>query len=240
MNHLPFYVPAVFVLTTFLTVYLFYRASNKNVTLLVIIGVWIIFQSLIAATGFFAVVNIVPPRLMILIALPLIGIAALFFTRRGKRFIDSFDIKALTILHTIRIAIEVVLFWLFINKTMPQLMTFEGRNFDLLSGISAPLVYYFGFVKRNLAAKQMLAWNFTCFAILLFTVINAILSAPTPFQKFGFDQPGIAVLYFPFVWLPGVVVPLVILSHLITIRTLRKEVREKNMLSSSFIAKQVA
>lgn len=24
-------------------------------------------------------------------------------------------------------------------------MTFEGRNFDILSGLSAPLVYYFGF-----------------------------------------------------------------------------------------------
>jgi hypothetical protein len=240
MNHLPFYVPTVFVLTTLLTVYLFYRASNKSVRLLVIIGMWMIAQSLIAATGFFAEVNTVPPRLMILIALPLIGIAPIFFSRTGRGFIDSFDIKKLTFLHSIRIAIEVVLFWLFINKTMPQLMTFEGRNFDLLSGVTALLVYYFGFVKRKLAAKQILAWNFICLAILLFTVSNAILSAPTPFQKFAFDQPTIAVLYFPFVWLPGIVVPLVILSHLITIRALMRGVRHKNVSSSSFMINQVA
>ena len=240
MNHLPFYVPTVFVLTTLLTVYLFYRASNKNVTLVIIIAVWMIFQSLIAATGFFAVVNTIPPRLMILLILPLIGILALFFTRRGKCFIDSFDIKKLTFLHSVRIAIEVVLFWLFINKTMPQLMTFEGRNFDLLSGVTALLVYYFGFVKTKLGAKQILAWNFICLAILLFTVSNAILSAPTPFQKFAFDQPTIAVLYFPFVWLPGIVVPVVILSHLIAIRALMREVRHKNVSSSSFRINQVA
>jgi hypothetical protein len=240
MNHLPFYVSAVFVLTTFATVYLFYRASNKNVRLLLIIAVWMIFQSLIAATGFFAVVDTVPPRLMILIALPLAGIATTFFTRKGRSLIDSFDIKTLTFLHTIRIAIEMVLFWLFINKTIPQLMTFEGRNFDLLSGISAPLVYYFGFVKRKLAPKQILVWNFICLAILLFTVSNAIFSAPTPFQKFAFDQPTIAVLYFPFVWLPGIVVPLVVFSHLITIRALMKQVKHKNDSSSFFMIKQVA
>lgn len=240
MNYLPFYVPAVFIITTILTIYLFYRASNKNVRLLVIVAVWMIVQSLIAATGFFTVVDTVPPRLMISIALPLIGIAVLFFTHTGRFFMDRFNIGALTFLHIVRIAIEMVLFMLFVNKTMPQLMTFEGRNFDVLSGLSAPLVYYFGFVKRKLAAKQLIAWNFICLAILLFTVANAILSAPTPFQKFAFDQPTIAVLYFPFVWLPGIVVPMVILSHSITIRALMKEMSHKNALSSSFIIKQVA
>ena len=205
-----------------------------------IIATWMIIQSVIASTGFFSVINTFPPRLIMLIALPLIGIAIMFFTPKGRSFIERFDVKRLTFLHTIRIAIEVVLFWLFLNKTMPRLMTFEGRNFDLLSGLSAPLVYYFGFVKRRLTTKQMLAWNFICLAILLFTVSNAILSAPTPFQKFAFEQPTVAVLYFPFVWLPGIVVPLVIFSHLITIRALMKAAKHKNVSSPSLITKQVA
>ena len=115
-----------------------------------------------------------------------------------------------------------VLFFLFLNKALPKLMTFEGRNFDLIAGLTAPLVYYYGFKRRKIATPAILAWNFICLAILLFTIGNAILSAPTPFQKFGFGQPTIAVLYFPFVWLPGVVVPLVIMSHLVTIRALLK------------------
>jgi len=143
-------------------------------------------------------------------------------------------------LHTIRIAIEMVLFWLFINKAIPRLMTFEGRNFDLLSGLTAPLIYYFGFVKRRIGPKSILTWNIICLAILLFTVSNAILSAPTPFQRFAFDQPTIAVLYFPFVWLPGVIVPLVILSHVISIRLLIKEIKSKNIAQSSLFMRQVA
>jgi hypothetical protein len=51
-------------------------------------------------------------------------------------------------------------------------------------------------------------------------VLNAVLSVPTAFQQFAFDQPNIAILYFPFNLLPAVVVPLVLLSHLVVIRQL--------------------
>ncbi|HVF96549.1 MAG TPA: hypothetical protein VM871_04480, partial [Flavisolibacter sp.] len=39
---------------------------------------------------------------------------------------------------------------------------------------------------------------------------------------FAFDQPNIAVLYFPFIWLPSFIVPVVLLSHLVCIRQLLK------------------
>jgi hypothetical protein len=99
-------------------------------------------------------------------------------------------------------------------------MTFEGRNFDIFSGLTAPVIYYSGFIKKRLGKNVILLWNFICLGLLINIVVNAILSAPFPFQMFAFDQPNIAILYFPFVWLPGCVVPLVLLSHLATIRQL--------------------
>jgi len=51
-------------------------------------------------------------------------------------------------------------------------------------------------------------------------VINAILSVPTPIQQFAFDQPNIAILYFPFTWLPCFIVPAVLLSHIVSIKKL--------------------
>jgi hypothetical protein len=240
MNHLPFYIPAVFILTTFLTIFLFYQASNRNRKLLIVIIAWLVIQSAIAVTGFFTVTNSLPPRFLLLIVLPFAGIIATLSTVKGKSFVDGFDMKTLTLLHTLRIPIEIVLLLLFLNKALPQLMTFEGRNFDLISGITAPLIYYFGFKKRRLGTKSMLIWNFICLFILLFTVSNAVLSAPFPFQKFAFDQPTIAVLYFPFIWLPAIVVPLVIFSHLVSIRLLLKEVKYKNLSSSTLLIKRVA
>jgi hypothetical protein len=99
-------------------------------------------------------------------------------------------------------------------------MTFEGRNFDILSGLTAPIIYYLYFVKKCVNKNVFITWNLICIGLLLNVVINAILSVPSPFQQFAFEQPNIAILYFPYVWLPSCVVPLVFLSHFVTIRQL--------------------
>jgi hypothetical protein len=151
---------------------------------------------------------------------PLITILIIFNTKAGKHFIDGLNIKTLTIFHIIRIPVELALYGLFLHHAVPGLMTFEGRNFDVLSGLSAPIVYYFGFVQKKLSEMAILIWNFICLALLLNIVVNALLSAPGPLQHFAFEQPNIAVLYFPFVLLPSVLVPMVLFAHLITIRRL--------------------
>ena len=229
MSPLPIYIPVIFVLTTFITIYIFYLASQKNKLLLIVTAGWMLLVSVVAATGFFLETGTLPPRILVLVLFPMLGIVFCFITQYGRKFIDSFDSGRLTFLHTIRIPIEMVLLWLFMYKFMPRLMTFEGRNFDIISGLTAPLIYYLGFVRRKLSANSLIVWNFLCLAILLFTVSNAILSAPTPFQKFAFDQPTVAVLYFPFVWLTAVVVPIVIFSHLISIRLLVKQVKRRKI-----------
>lgn len=112
-------------------------------------------------------------------------------------------------------------------------MTFEGRNFDMLSGLTAPLIFYTGFAKNRVHKKLLLFWNLICLALLINIVVIAVLSAPFAFQLFSFEQPNIAILYFPFVWLPGVVVPLAALSHLASIRQLLRIKKQKGNLSLS-------
>jgi hypothetical protein len=100
-------------------------------------------------------------------------------------------------------------------------MTFDGSNFDILAGLTAPLVYYQAFVRKKLTQRMLLLWNIACLGLLINIVLTAILAAPTPFQQTAFDQPNIAISYFPFIWLPSVVVPIVLIAHLVAIRRLR-------------------
>jgi hypothetical protein len=109
---------------------------------------------------------------------------------------------------------------LFVNQGVPEIMTFEGRNFDILAGLTAPLITYFGFVKRSISTRIILVWNLVCLALLLNIAITGFLSAPSPLQKLAFEQPNIAVLYFPFSWLVSFIVPVVLLGHLTAIRQL--------------------
>jgi hypothetical protein len=228
LDKLPTYISWVFILTTVATVWFFYLATKKSGTTLVILILWLVAQAVIGLSGFYKVTNTVPPRFLLLVLPPLLFIAGLLVTPKGKQYLDSLDAKSLAILHIIRIPVELVLFWLFINKAVPKLMTFEGRNFDILSGLTAPVIFYFGFIKLQVSRKIILLWNIICLGLLINIVVIAILSAPFPFQKLAFDQPNIAVLYFPFVWLPCCVVPLVLLSHLATMRQLLRGQKKSN------------
>jgi len=222
LENLPIYIAIVFGLTTLLTLVLFYKATNRSKTAFIVLLFWLSLQTIVALTDFYTITDTIPPRFLLLVMPPILLIVVLFATAKGRSFIDSLDIKALTILHIVRVPVEIVLFWLFIYKVVPELMTFEGRNFDIVSGITAPLIYYFGFVLKRLNKNIIILWNVLCLILLLNIVLNAVFSAPFPFQKFAFDQPNIAILYFPFIWLPTFIVPVVLFAHLVSIRQLTK------------------
>ena len=220
INQLPLYVNVVFGLTTLLTLWLLYIAAHESKTILGISLGWLALQAVLGLSGFYLQTQSLPPRFPALVIPPLLLMITLLATGRGRRFIDHLRLDQLTLLHTVRIPVELVLFWLFIGRAVPQLMTFEGRNFDIISGLTAPLVYYFGFVKKRIGRPFLLLWNLACLGLLLNIVANAVLSTPSRFQAFAFDQPNIALLYFPYVWLPSFIVPVVLLAHVAAFRQL--------------------
>jgi len=217
MENFPIPIIILFILTVAATVWLFLKASGYSIRFMALVTVWIIIQSILGHYGFYTNWEAIPPRLLLLIVPPVLLILIMFITRRGREFIATLNIETLTILHTIRIPIEITLYYIFIAKLIPRSMTFEGSNFDIISGITAPVIYYLVFISKKVSQKVLLAWNFLCLGLLLNVVITAILSAKTPFQKFAFEQPNVGVTYFPFVLLPCVVVPIVLFSHLASI-----------------------
>jgi hypothetical protein len=229
MEQVSDFLKVAFVVVTLFTVFQFYKATNKSFLFLAIIAVWMTIQLLIGLTNFYLNTTALPPRFALLIVPPLLFIIVLFVTQKGRVFVESLEIKKLTLLHTIRIPVEIVLYYLFIAKAIPQEMTFEGRNFDIVAGITAPVIYYFGYVKNSLSKAVLIAWNIICLGLLLNIVVVAILSTATPFQYFGFTQPNIAIAYFPFNWLASVIVPLVLFSHLASLRNLTD--KKNNLIS---------
>jgi hypothetical protein len=130
---------------------------------------------------------------------------------------DSLPLVPLTALSIVRIAVEIILYSLYLHRYVPELMTYTGRNFDLISGNAAPFVAY-AIYNKLIGKRAILLWNIIGLALLLNIVINAVLSAPLAFQQFAFDQPNVALFYFPFVWLPAFIVPVVLFTHLVGIR----------------------
>ena len=223
ITNLPFYVYLLFGLATVLTVLFLYLAAQKNnkLGLLIILigGV----QAVLSINGYYADTSIQPPPLIFLIPPVMVLIIATFISKKGRAFIDTLNPKYLTILHVVRIPVELCLYWLFIGKYVPEIMTFSGWNYDIIAGLTAPLIFYFGYIKKKLKPSVLLTWNIICLGLLLTIITIALLSAPLPFQQLAFDQPNIGVLYFPFIWLPGTIVPIVMFSHLVSIRYLIRQ-----------------
>ena len=221
-GQVPLYFELFFIAVTAAAGWFFLQANKYfKVVSLVMIG-WLILQTVLAEKGFYLKSTGMPPRLIAAVVPPVLFILGCFILPAGRRYLDTLDPRMLTWLHIVRIPVEFCLYTLMIHHLVPVVMTFEGRNFDIISGITSPIVAYFGYTKKRLPGTVIIAWNIICLLLVLHVVYYGIFSAPTEIQKYAFDQPNVAVLYFPFIWLPSFIVPLVILSHLVCIRQVLK------------------
>lgn len=206
--------------TTFITVGIFLYAvrslrdsSTASKLLLFIIPFWLIFQFVAASSGFYLDTSSLPPRLFVFgVAPALLLILGLFLFARST-IVSTLPLTLLTVIHVIRIPVELTLAWLAEARAVPEIMTYHGTNFDILSGLTAPLALYFAVKKTPISRPVLIAWNLAALGLVLNIVITAVLCIPSPIQRLAFDQPNIAVLHFPYVWLPTVVVPIVFFCH---------------------------
>jgi hypothetical protein len=228
IENLPGYVSITFILTTFLTVGFLLSAVKQTVfetipakILIFLLAFWIIFTSILALNGFY-LVNTFPPRVFLFGVLPALLLIAVYFIFFRQNFVEKLPLKTLTILSIIRIPVELTLLWLFQGGLIPQSMTFEGRNFDILSGITAPIVYFLAFRGGKVNRPLLIGWNIFALLLLFNVVITAVLAFPAFNPNLAPELQNRAVSYFPYIWLPAVVVPIVLFSHLASLWKLFK------------------
>lgn len=226
IDALPNWINYLFLFTCVLTVVLFYSANGKRLNLLIGIAVYLFIQSLLAYFGFYQNINSSPPR-VVFVMFPLFAMLIYgLLPRQLSTAISNRNIVVSTYLHSIRILVELVLYHLYLHKMIPELMTFAGRNFDILAGLTAPIIAHL-YQKKKVGNPVLLIWNLIALGLVLFILINAVLSAQTPLQQFAFNQPNLAILYFPYVLLPSIIVPIVIYSHLTDMLILFKKLKNE-------------
>lgn len=183
------------------------RAVRRPWVFAGIAGAWIVLVTAVGLTGFFTVIT-QPPRMLLAVAPPTLFVILLMVTRGGKRFIDGLDMRVLTLIQTLRIFVELGLYGLYTYGTIPGEMTFRGGNLDIISGITAPVIFFVAF--RPMRPRLLLGWNVVCLGLLLNVTFRA--------QRYAFGHPGVALPHFPFLLLPAFLVPVVLLAHLAAIR----------------------
>ena len=206
-----------FIIITALTIFCFYLVVGRDKRILGGLALWTAAVGWLAFGGFFEDTSTVPPRIMFLL-LPLVVFVILLY-----RQIDASDVNLLLLtgIHVVRIPVELTLHELYLRGKIPVIMTYAGWNFDIVVGLSAGLMLAYLLWKKSAYNRALLRWwNYFGLVMLSIIVVTAILSAPGPQQQLAFDQPNVAILTYPFTLLPGVVVPLVALSHFLSLKAI--------------------
>jgi hypothetical protein len=161
-----------------------------------------------------------PPMFGLLLSSVVLAVVAAY-SRIGSRLLARAGIAWLIGLQAFRILVEVFLDWGHRVGLVPVQMTFEGRNWDIVSGVSAAGVAWLA--SRNQAPRWLiLVWNLLGAALLLNIVVIAILSMPTPLRRFHNEPANTFIAYFPYIWLPAFLVQLALFGHLLVFRWLRQ------------------
>lgn len=178
---------------------------------------WLSGLFLLSINGFFANFESMPPKVVFALAVPLGTMLYLTFNRSFGDLLDNIPVKALIYCQAFRIVVELVLWMHYKDGACPKQMTFEGLNFDIVAGITAPIVAYVAFGGGRKNKLLAIAWNVVGMALLTNIIVIAVLSVP---QIGVMTPPNYMVSYWPMIWLPGFVAPFAMMLHLFSIRQL--------------------
>lgn len=182
---------------------------------------WLALTAALAGQGFFEDFYALPPHMLLAVGPPLLALLALIFAGLLDPLLTALPPAWPVGAQAFRIVVEIVLWRLAVAGVAPEIMTFTGRNVDILVGLSAPIVAWACFVRRAWPERVARWWNWTGVLILLNVVLQAQLSAPTRFRIFETDPPTTFIGDLPYIWLPAFLVPLAWALHAISLRQLR-------------------
>ncbi len=190
------------------------KIFNRLLTSLIF---WFLVISGLSLSGFFSDISSFPPRIIGVLVIPLVTILWITFSKTTTEIVKHVPPQNLVRLQCFRIFVEILLWMLFLQNLLPIQMSFEGRNFDVLAGISAPLVAFL-ITRKKISRKGIIIWNILSLALLLNIVSIAILSLPTPFRYFMNEPANTIVTDFPIIFLPAFLVPLAYGLHFLSLK----------------------
>ena len=177
------------------------------------LAIWLGVLAVLAGQGYFLDFQSMPPRLTLAGLLPLVAGLLMLPTHGTRHFLAVTPPERLIYLQSFRIVMEIILWALAVQGRAPKLMTFEGRNIDILVGLTAIPIGWMVVERRAWPVWVAAAWNVVGILILANVVIHAQLALPTPFRAFVTEPSTAFLATFPYIWLVGFLVPFAFWLH---------------------------
>jgi hypothetical protein len=180
-------------------------------------GGWMGLLAVAAASGAVARFDLRPPPMAGAFLGTVVVSLAFALSRSGKRLALGLPLGALVGFQAFRLPLELVMHQAATDGLMPSVMSFNGYNFDILTGICATLVGAWLAVGRP-PRGVLVAFNVLGSTLLLVVSTVAVLALPL-FAAFGPEQLNVWVTRFPYIWM-AVMVGSALVGHVLLARRL--------------------
>ncbi|MCB9640887.1 MAG: hypothetical protein H6727_18475 [Myxococcales bacterium] len=165
---------------------------------------WLGLTGALAYFGWLSNFSLMPPAFGRMAFPALFATIILAWSPFGRRWATHLNWVALIGYQVFRVPVEIWLHWMYAEKIIPVQMTYSGRNFDIIAGLTAPLVAYLCW-KQKAPRWLLWAWNILSLGLLLNIVTIALLSMPWRFRVFMNEPANTFITRWPYVWLASLV-----------------------------------
>ncbi|MEO0583494.1 MAG: hypothetical protein AAF135_14820 [Bacteroidota bacterium] len=211
---------------------------RRLVTILLGVLGWIAIQIALSTAGIYDDLSL-PPRIPLLMILPLFVFAFVFLNRNKQSpILHAIPIHIPIVYQSFRAVIEVLFYFTFVAGILPIQVTFGGANYDVLLGISAIFVGLYAY-RTDASPKLLIAWNILGIAVVGFAAFTFISSFYFP-EIWGDGEPNLAFNRFPFLLLPSFFMPSAIFMHLLSIVQLRRSMKTDAPLKANQAGRTIA
>jgi hypothetical protein len=197
------------------------RAQTNRLQIGLALGTvaWLALSLWVSAAGVLRHFEWKPPPMLLFVSVVFVLAGWLAFSWVGDLVVRHTSWVALVGLQGFRLPLEILMHRAYVEGIMPVQMSYSGRNFDIITGLTGIALAIA--LRRYRVPRWIIGgWNVLGSVLLINILVIAVVSMPM-FHRFGMDRLNVWVAEPPFVWLPAVLVLTALAGHLIIFRKLR-------------------
>lgn len=197
--------------------------KKKLRKLVIYLLLWQAYVFGISITGFLMDFSL-PPRFPIFLVIPAFVFTGVFIYRnRNAKWITVIPPSWLIYIQSFRIIVETLFVLTVAKGYLHPEVTIEGYNYDMLIGLSAPVVAYLVFNRGLLSKNVAILWNYLGLAVLA-SVIFVFVTTIYFSSMYGISQEMLPMNFgsYPYTLVASFLMPTAVFIHILSIVQLRK------------------
>ena len=188
------------------------------------LAAWMLVTAALARAGVLARFDVAPPPMAVLVPAVLVIGLGVGLSRAGGALARAVPLATLIGLQAFRLPLELVMHRAAGLGIMPEALSYSGYNYDIVTGASALAIWIA--MRADLRVPRAVLWLWNGWGLWCLAVITVVAVGSSPMVRAFGSEPrhlNTWVLFFPYVWLPTVLVVIALAGHVVVTRALLRD-----------------